>query len=158
MKIEKISNIVLTVLIIVSIVAFLAFAVVGYDTPWEENPKYVNPKLTDLILVWTYVLIGATIVLTVVSVIMQLMSSSTSNEKGLAGKTNIIAFGIFIISIAVGIGIGSSNMSEHLLINGKDWCEPTAIIITDTSIISIAVLMVVTVIVTAISMFLGVKK
>ena len=44
-----------------------------------------------------------------------------------------------------------------MLINGKDWNEPSAIILTDASMVSIIVLTIVTVIATAYSMITSKK-
>ncbi|MDE7118241.1 MAG: hypothetical protein K2O61_06340, partial [Bacteroidaceae bacterium] len=49
-KVEKISKITLWALIGVSILVMALFLLVGYDTPYEENPKFVNPQLTDLLI------------------------------------------------------------------------------------------------------------
>ena len=43
-KVEKISKIVLWSLIGISIVVMALFLLVGYDTPYEENPKQVDHK------------------------------------------------------------------------------------------------------------------
>ena len=64
-KVEKISKIVLWSLIGISLVVMALFLLVGYNTPYEENIKQVNPQMTDLLLIWTYILIFATIIITV---------------------------------------------------------------------------------------------
>ncbi|MGM9690379.1 MAG: hypothetical protein ACI3ZJ_06060, partial [Bacteroidaceae bacterium] len=68
-KVEKISKIVLWSLIGISLVVMALFLLVGYNTPYEENIKQVNPQMTDLLLIWTYILIFATIIITVGAVI-----------------------------------------------------------------------------------------
>lgn len=160
MNLEKISSIVLGVILIASIVVFACFGLIGYDTPFEDNPQFVAPQCLDGVLIWMYVLTAIGIVLAVASVIMQVMNggSSSSIEKGLESKTNVISFVVFVIAIVVGVIVGFMNKDNHLLINGKDWVDPVNMIITDASCISIVILMVVTIIVTAYSMFIGVKK
>lgn len=160
MNIEKISSITLGVLLALSVVVFLLFALVGYDTPYEENPQFVDPQCLDAVLIWMYVLTAVTFVLAIISVIMQIKNggSASSIEQGLESKTGVISFSAFVVSIIIGIVVGVVNKDSHLLINGKDWCDPTSMIITDASCISIFILMVITVIVTAVSMFIGVKK
>ena len=60
--------------------------------------------------------------------------------------------------IRIGVGVGIANKDEVLIINGKDWNVATDIIMADASIVSIAVLIIATVIVTVFSMATANKK
>lgn len=154
-KVEKISKITLWVLIGISLVVMALFLLVGYDTPYEENPKQVAPQLTDLLIVWTYILIAATALAAIGAVIYGFVSGgnkSKNEDVGLASKAGLIAWGTFIVSVVVGIVVGIAAKDEVLLINGKDWNNPTDIILTDTSMIAILILTIVTVIATVFSM------
>ncbi|MBQ0021656.1 MAG: hypothetical protein KBT29_00265 [Prevotellaceae bacterium] len=153
--VEKISKFTLWALIGISLVVLALFILIGYDTPYEENPKFVDPQLTDALLCWTYFLIAGTAIATVVSVIYGAISGGNKSkveEKGLLSKTGLIAWGTFIVSIVIGVAMGIAGKDEVLLINGKDWNNPTDIILTDASMVSILVLTVVTVIATVFSM------
>lgn len=154
-KVEKTSKITLWVLIGISVVVMALFLLVGYDTPYEENPKFNNPQMTDLLIVWTYILIAVTALATIGAVIFGFVSGgnkSKNEDIGLASKAGVIAWGTFIVAVVIGIVVGIAGKDEVLLINGKDWNNPTDIILTDTSMISILILTVVTVIVTVFSM------
>jgi hypothetical protein len=163
MKELAISKTVLWTLSAIGIAILGLFFLVGYDTPWEENPKMKNPDYTDLLLWSNIVLIGLTILITLVSVIVQLFQgSSIAKEKGLAGYTNIIAFAILVISIVAGFVIGKSD-TEALVINAKSWnpADEANImdnVITGISMISIAVLSGITFLVTLISIVAGAIK
>jgi hypothetical protein len=54
--------------------------------------------------------------------------------------------------VVAGIVTGIAGKDEVLLINGKDWNVPTDIILTDTSMISILILTIVTIVATVFSM------
>ena len=79
-KVEKIAKIVLWSLIGISIVVMALFLLVGYDTPYEEDPKQVNPQMTDLLLIWTYILIFATIIITIGAVIYGYVNGSNKSK------------------------------------------------------------------------------
>lgn len=151
MDIEKISKYVLTGLMTISIIIFILFFAIGYDTPYEENPKMNNPQLLDALCIWTYILIAAAAVFMLCSFIMFI------SQHGL-NKSVMYTWGLPILSIAIGAGIGISNQSETLIINGKEWNDPTGIILTDASMVSIAVLAVIAVGVTAWSMISEISK
>ncbi len=143
----------------VIIVVFALFMFVGFDTPYEENPKTNAPLLTDAVLWLCFILIALAAVLTVWSAVMKaLKGGSTNKDEGIAGKTGMIAGVAFVAAIVIGIVVGVANSGEHLFINGKDWNNPTDIILTDTSIISIAILMILTVVAVVYSMVAKPKK
>ena len=86
MTTEKISKILLWTMMGVSIVVFVLFFLIGFDTPFEENPKYNNPTLTDAVLILSYILIIVAIVATIWSAIKQVTvgGNSTAKDKGIA--------------------------------------------------------------------------
>ena len=154
-KVEKIAKIVLWSLIGISIVVMALFLLVGYDTPYEEDPKQVNPMMTDLLLIWTYILIFATIIITIGAVIYGYVNGSNKSKHedvGMASKAGLIGWGTLIVGVVAGLIVGFANKDEVMLINGKDWNVPSDIILTDTSIIAIIVLTIVTIIATVYSM------
>ena len=152
--IDKVSKITLWAGMGISIVILLLFFVVGYDRPFEENPKFTDPMLTDALLIWTYFLVFAAIVVTVWSLIhgATTKGTGTMKESGLIAKSGPIAWSICIVSLILGAVLGFIGKDENMLINGKDWNNPFDIIITDMSLVSIIVLLVVTIIATVYSM------
>ena len=60
-------------------------------------------------------------------------------------KSYIYTWGLPIITLAIGAGVGFANKDEHMLINNEDWNVPSDIIITDACIVSIAILAVITI-------------
>ena len=154
MTTEKISKILLWTMMGVSIVVFVLFFLIGFDTPFEENPKYNNPTLTDAVLILSYILIIVAIVATIWSAIKQVTvgGNSTAKDKGIAGRTGLIAVLILVASLVIGLIVGFANKGETMLINGKDWNNPTDIIITDTSMVSIIILGVISILAVIYSM------
>ena len=152
--VEKISKYTLWAGMGISIVILLLFFAVGYDRPFEENPKFTDPVLTDALLIWTYFLTFTAIVVTIWSLIhgATTKGTGTMKETGLVAQSGHIAWGICIISLILGAVLGFIGKDENMLINGKDWNNPTEIIITDMSLVGILILLIVTVIATIYSM------
>ena len=138
MNIEKISKITLWVLMGISAVIFILYFVVGFDNPYEENPKMNDPQFLDVVLIWGIVLTIATLILMLVSFFMYV------KEYGF-NKSYIYTWGLPIITLAIGAGVGFANKDEQMLINNEDWNVPSDIIITDACIVSIAILAVITI-------------
>ncbi len=159
MNIEKISSWLLKGLMAVIIIVFVLFFLVGYDTPYEENPNMVSPKLLDVVLVLCIALVIAAVIATVWSAVLKVtQGSNKEREEGLIGRTGLISGVAFIGSIVIGLIVGIVQKDQHLLINGKDWHEPVESIITDTSLVSIVILLVITLAALIYSMVTKVKK
>lgn len=159
MNIEKLSGWILKGLMAVTVIVFALFMLVGFDTPYEENPKMNAPLLTDAVIILSIVLVIAAACVTIWSAFMQFKTgNTTSKDEGIAGKIGLFATLAFVASIVIGIIVGVANSGEHLLINGKDWNNPTDIILTDTSMISIAILTVLSVAAVIYSMVAQNKK
>ena len=160
MKSLKISDYVLWGLFGLSAIVLLLFMFVGYDTPYEEAPKFVAPKMLDLLLVWMYILIAVTAVLTIWSAIKGMGAAGGPQAKGLAGKTGFIAFGLLIVSVIIGALVGAAD-KDTLLINGHAFAaaeHKTDYLLTDISMISILIMMVATIIALVVSMVIQPKK
>ena len=120
MTTEKISKILLWTMMGVSIVVFVLFFLIGFDTPFEENPKYNNPTLTDAVLILSYILIIVAIVATIWSAIKQVTvgGNSTSKDEGIAGRTGLIAVLILVASLVIGLIVGFANKGETMVKTG----------------------------------------
>lgn len=142
----------------ISAVILLLFVLVGFDTPYEENPTFTEPVLTDLLLIWTAILTVLAIVVTCWGLFNSLTTKGTGTmkEKGLIANTGSIAWGICAASIVLGAVLGFANSGETMLINGQnfnvDGANALDIVMTDISMVAIAVLFVATLVVTAMSM------
>ncbi len=157
MKSMKISSYVMYAVMAISIVVLALFFLVGYDTPYKEDPKFNDPQFTDLLMVWMGVLIVLTFALTLVSVVMQVKNASASDAKGIAGKTGTISVIGMVLSIVIGLGVGLADQSP-VLVNGEVFTDPVELCITDTCLISMFILLIMSVIAIFASMVLVVKK
>ena len=160
MKSLKISDYVLWGLFGLSAIVILLFLLVGYNTQYEENPKFVAPQMLDLLLIWMYVLVAVTAVLTIWSAIKGIGASSGQQAKGLAGKTGLIGFGVLVVSVIIGAVVGAAD-NDTLIINGKAFAaaeNKTDYLLTDISMISIIIMMVATIIALIVSMAIQPKK
>ena len=151
MNIEKISKYTLWGLMGISIIVFILYFTVNFDTPWEENPKMFNPQFTDVLLIWNLILCVITAILMLISFFMYV------KENGF-NKSYIYTWGLPIVTVAIGAAIGYGNKDEHMLINSKDWNIPSHIIITDACMISIGILAALTIIAIIYSVILKSKQ
>lgn len=151
MKIEKISSRVLLCCIILIVVCFAAFLLIGYDNMVGENNE---PMLTDVIMCLMYVLIAATAALTVWSAIRGIQNNKgndpavTTGVPG--GKITLFTAGLTIVSVIIGwiCGIGETDFTA------SDGTVTTAgwVTVVDVFMVSMGVLLVAAAIAVAVSM------
>lgn len=103
MKAGKLSNIVLLLLLVVSIVVMVMFYFGGYVDNNSEIPTY-----TELALNWTNVLLGLSIVVTLLFFLYKLFSDFKNSLRTLFG----ILIMVIIFSIAYSIGSGDPLVLE----------------------------------------------
>lgn len=151
MKIEKISSRVLLACIVLIVVCFGAFMGIGYDNQVGDNNE---PLLTDVIMWLMYVLIVATALLTVWSVIAGAHSSKGNDPAATTGVPGgKITMGTAIVTIAslaagwvMGIGEADFTASDGTVTTGP-W-----VTLVDVFCVSMGVLFVAAAIAVIVSM------
>ena len=141
MKIEKISKMALYICVGIILVCFGAFLTIGYDNPMGD---YNEPLLTDVIMWLMYLLIAATAILTVWSVVRS-MQSNKGNDSGATtgvpgGKITAFTVVLLVVSLVVGVllGLGETDFTA------SDGTVTTAgwVTVVDAFCVSIGILLV----------------
>lgn len=120
---EQVSTRVLYVLVALTVVLFGAFFLVGYDVPYEDDPTFNAPLLTDAVLVYIYVLTAGSAVLACAAVIVGLkrggMSQSVVNNIPVARIGWAVA-ALLSVSLLVTFALGST---EPVTVNGTEYAD-----------------------------------
>lgn len=109
MKLEKLSNIALYTCIGIGVVCFALFFLVDYNN-MDFDGVHVSPALTDLVLILMYLLLAATAVLTIWSLVrggMVNSGNSGPSPTGIAGgKVALCTWGAVIAALIIGVVAG----------------------------------------------------
>lgn len=136
----RISARVMYALIIVVAVIFCAFYLVGFDVPYEENPVFNAPLLTDAVVGMIYLFVLAAAVASVCSIINgrrhRDRSSSVVNGIPVARITAVITI-LTIACMALTFVLGSS---EPMAVNGTRYTDTFWLRTTDM-LINTAIIM-----------------
>lgn len=123
MSTQRLSARILMVLVGIIAVVFCAFFLIGYDNPYEENPAFNAPRLTNLIIILSYLLIIGTLALTIFSLVM----AYRNRNKSVAVVNNVPAARIaYIISggvVALLILTFLFGSSAPMVINGEQYTQ-----------------------------------
>ena len=151
MKIEKISSRVLLACVILIVVCFAAFLLIGYDNPVGDNNQ---PVLTDVIMWLMYVLIAVTAALTVWSAISG-MRNNKGNDPAVTtgvpgGKITLFTAGLTIASLIVGwvLGMGEKEFTaQDGTVTSAGW-----VTVVDVFMVSMGILLLAAAIAVIVSM------
>ena len=153
MSTQRLSARILMVLVGIIAVVFCAFFLIGYDNPYEENPAFNAPRLTNFIIILTYLLIIGTLALTIFSLVM----AYRNRNKSAAVVNNVPATRIaYIISggvVALLILTFLLGSSTPMVINGEQYTQALWLKTADMFIFTAIILLVVAIATVAYSSF-----
>jgi hypothetical protein len=151
MKIEKISSRVLLCCVILIVVCFAAFLLIGYNNPVGDNNE---PMLTDVIMWLMYLLVLVTAGLTVWSAVRGIQNSKGNDPAATTGvpggKITLFTAGLTIVSLILGwiLGIGEKEFTaSDGTVTSAGW-----VTVVDVFMVSMGVLLVAAAIAVAVSM------
>ena len=127
-------------LIAISAVIFLAFWMVGYDMPYEEDADFNAPLLTDMLLGYIYLMVVVAIGVTAYSVVHGIRTRGRQGYSGngvAAGRITIATWVFTVLLLVISFALGST---EPIKVNGKDFCEDIWLRLSDMFIISSGVM------------------
>ena len=139
---EDTSHRVLYVIIALTVVVFAAFFLIGYDHPFAEDPDFIEPRLTSVLLVFMILIVLLAVGVTVWAIV------SAMRKRGKADKT-VNRLPVALISTSVVVGTMAVMIVAFLVgsnsavnVNGKAYDNPTWLRVADMFVISALVLMV----------------
>lgn len=151
MKIEKISSRMLLCCVILIVVCFAAFLLIGYNNPVGDNNE---PMLTDVIMWLMYLLVLVTAGLTVWSAVRGIQNSRGNDPAATTGvpggKITLFTAGLTIVSLILGwiLGIGEKEFTaSDGTVTSAGW-----VTVVDVFMVSMGVLLVAAAIAVAVSM------
>lgn len=142
---EGVSTRVLYVLVALAVVLFGAFFLVGYDVPYENNPAFNAPRLTDAVLVFIYLTVLAASAAAACSIVRGVKARGKAQRM----VNNIPAARITWFTVALLAGcmlitflLGSA---EPVTVNGVEFADTFWLKATDMFINTSTVLLLVAV-------------
>lgn len=80
-KAERLSSRVLYVIAALTAIIFGCFYFIGYDIPFDDDPKFRSPMFTDAVLMLVFILIIATLSATVYAVVKEVKGHDKRNDN-----------------------------------------------------------------------------
>ena len=130
MDIEKISKYLLWGLFGVSILIFVLFLLVGFNTPYDQDPSQNAPTLTSLFVGWAMVLVVVAFVGMIWAYVSYIRTHGV--ERGL-----FFTWGLPIVTLAIGALVGLMHKNQDFIYNLNDHASSSAIVISEAALISV---------------------
>lgn len=144
---EKISQRIFYFIVGLSVVVFGLFFLIGYDMPFEENPDFVAPLFTDVLLSLMCLLLLVSFLLAIWAVVHTYRSSGqvdeVSQSHGIRGRRiSQVTWGVTVVLLIVTFVLGSSS---PLLVNGQNYQDWLWLKVSDMLVYSTVIMLVVAV-------------
>lgn len=120
---ERISQRILYVIIALSAIVFLAFYLIGFDTPFTDDSSFKAPMLTDVLLGFMWFLLCVAIVTSVFAVVrgVQRANRSEGVTNGIpARKITYTTYGVTALLLVLTFVFGST---QSMLVNGQTFAD-----------------------------------
>ena len=138
---ERISQYVLYGLVGYAVIQFVAFFLLGYNTPYWKNESLNAPLLTDTLLGLIYAMVIATVVLVIASG----LHSYKTHQGSAAVINNIparkISISVALLTICTLVGGFLLSSTDPMTVNGETYSSWWGLKITGTLVIAIYVLL-----------------
>lgn len=136
---ENISQKIFYVLIGLTVIVFLLFFFVGYDMPFEENPDFIAPLFTDVLIVFMAMLFLLALVVIGVSFFVSYRKSADfKNKDGMIHQiprrkiTQFVWGGTFMLLLLTFL-MGSAS---PMLVNGAEFVDWTWLKVSDMFVLT----------------------
>ncbi len=144
-KIRKISSWTLLITCVISVIVLGMFFFGGVVDPSAENKEYVY---TDLLLQWTWLIFGVTIVVLAVLALGQFISTLKTNPKSALSTLGV--FVLFALLLVVTYSMGDATPLQGInadsqAYNTEGWLKTTDMWIMSTCVLLVAFVVVVVV-------------
>lgn len=139
---ERISQRVLYVIVALSAIVFLAFYLIGYDTPFAGNAAFNAPMLTDLLLGFMWGLLAITIIASIIAVVRGIQRANRSEgvTNGIpARKITYTTYGVTALTLLLTFAFGST---QTMMVNGQNFTDSFWLRMTDMFVNSSLLLLV----------------
>lgn len=138
-----VSRKVLFLLVTITVVIFTLFYFVGYSHPWAEDPDFIEPRLTTVLIIFVFLVLALAVGVTAWAVISAMLKRGRKDNTSHRVPVTIIAICVVaftVMLLGISFAIGSSSA---ITINGKEYQEAGWLKAADMFVITSLVLMVI---------------
>lgn len=142
---ERLSSAVLYALIALSVFVFAAFYIIGYERPFDENPTFNAPLMTNVLLIFMFVVFVAALGAGIWGVMKGFRQRSQEDDVINGIPVARFSYGIAALTAVLMLLTFAFGSSSAIWINGIPFADSFWLKAADMFIISAAVLILIAV-------------
>ena len=146
-----VSHRVLRIIIALTVVVFAAFFLIGYNHPFAEDPDFIEPRLTPLLLCFVFLVLILAVGATVWAVWMSLRKRRSQPLASNGVNASRIAIAVAITTALMMLVSFLAGSTAAISVNGQDYGEPEWLKVVDMFVFTSLALMVLATLAVAVS-------
>ncbi|MBR7054526.1 MAG: hypothetical protein IKI26_07185 [Prevotella sp.] len=142
---------VLYLLVTITVVVFALFYLVGYNHPWAEDPDFIEPRLTSVLMVFAILVLLMAVLVTAWAVVRTMRRRRNAKADSHGVPAALIAMGVTVFT-ALTLGVSFlMGASSAITVNGEEYHEEGWLKAANMFVLSSIILIVVATAVVAIA-------
>ena len=144
---------VLRIIVMLTVVVYLAFFLIGYNHPYAEDPDFIEPRLTSVLIFFALLVVVLAVAVTawaMLSDFRKRASLAKADRRLPTSRLVAIIVALIIAMMLVSYWVGST---AAITVNGKDYADTTKLRLADMFVFTSLALMAIAAVSTIRSQF-----
>jgi magnesium-transporting ATPase (P-type) len=142
---------VLRIIVILTVVVYLAFFLIGYNHPYADDPDFIEPRLTSVLIFFALLVVVLAVAVTawaMLSDFRKRASLAKADRRLPTSRLVAIIVALIIAMMLVSYWVGST---AAITVNGKDYADTTKLRLADMFVFTSLALMAIAAVAAAVS-------
>ncbi len=142
---------VLRIIVMLTVVVYLAFFLIGYNHPYAEDPDFIEPRLTSVLIFFALLVVVLAVAVTawaMLSDFRKRASLAKADRRLPTSRLVAIIVALIIAMMLVSYWVGST---AAITVNGKDYADTTKLRLADMFVFTSLALMAIAAVAAAVS-------
>ena len=142
---------VLRVLLALTVVVFMAFFLIGYSHPYTENPDFIEPKLTSVLLIFMLLVVMGAVAAAIWAIVSSMRRRNGTSQSANGVPATAIAVSVVLLTTLTLVASFLAGSNAAMQVNGVEYKEDAWLRTADMFVFSSIGLMVVATAVVAVA-------
>ena len=142
---------VLRIIVMLTVVVYLAFFLIGYNHPYADDPDFIEPRLTSVLIFFALLVVVLAVAVTawaMLSDFRKRASLAKADRRLPTSRLVAIIVALIIAMMLVSYWVGST---AAITVNGKDYADTTKLRLADMFVFTSLALMAIAAVAAAVS-------
>ena len=142
---------VLRIIVMLTVVVYLAFFLIGYNHPYADDPDFIEPRLTSVLIFFALLVVVLAVAVTawaMLSDFRKRASLAKADRRLPTSRLVAVIVALIIVMMLVSYWVGST---AAITVNGKDYADTTKLRLADMFVFTSLALMAIAAVAAAVS-------